>query len=250
MAWPRCCGIVGNEVGQVAVLGMVPHRFHGVQLGCVGGQPFDLQPTIASQSSGRRAMNIPAIPDQDQLAAQLTVQVFDELHHVVGDNVVIVQPKVHADSQGPRSQAQGADHAPAVVAIPGVVDRRLTARRPGATPQGLQHEAAFVEKHDASFLLAPPFLSAAIPPSANAGSSLRLARGLAARASARSNPACATACRCSPRDTSRRTAVESPPTPADRSTSRWHTRWPGLRAAESWPAALSASRSIAVVGPG
>src|SRR5580698_4415283 len=113
-------------------------------------------------------MHTPPIPDHNYSPAQLPMQLFDEVHHLGRRDVVIVQPEVQTDPQRPGSQAQRAQHAKAIVSIPRVLDGRLSAGRPRATPERLQHEPAFVEKHDASFLLAPLFLSAATPAVANA----------------------------------------------------------------------------------
>ena len=67
-------------------------------------------------------MHLPAIPDQNQLAAQLTVQLLDKLHHVVGDNVVIVQTWKYT----PIRKAQG----------PGSTRRSRSSGRGGPTRNG------------------------------------------------------------------------------------------------------------------
>ena len=114
-----------------------------------------------------------------------------------------------------------ADHAPAIMTIPGLEHGRVTARSPGATAKGLQHQACFVEKHQASFSSEPLFLVAAKSRYATGRSPVRRARGCARPVSAGSSPACATGYLRSRRGIRRRTNVGSLRPPEHTSTGLW-----------------------------
>ena len=176
-------------------------------------------------------MDTPAIQNDDQRPPQLSMQQAEETDDLFGRNVVVVEAEVTAQTQRPGSHAQGAHDAPAVVSIPSVVHGRVSTRRPSPPPQRLQHQARFVEKDQASFSFEPLFLVAARSRFANEQSPPRPVPALVAWASARSSPACATACPHSPRDTRHRTGGGSLVRLAHRSTNRWRNpQWRGPRA--------------------
>ena len=58
--------VVGNEVGQVAVLGLVPYVLDGIEVGGVGRQPLHLEPVAARlfQATYGRTMDRPAVTHQ------------------------------------------------------------------------------------------------------------------------------------------------------------------------------------------
>lgn len=55
--------LVGDEVGQVAVLGLVPHVLDGIEFGGVGRQPLHLEPIAARllQATYGRTVDRPAV---------------------------------------------------------------------------------------------------------------------------------------------------------------------------------------------
>ncbi len=215
-----------HEVRQLRPLRVVPNMFHGVEVGSITGQPFDLQPSCSlfCQFAHGTPMYAPAVQDHDDLSSQLPVQMPQEVHDVIGRDIAVEKPKVEAQSQCPRRHRDGTQCAPAVMPVPGVEDRRMATRGPGPTSQRLQHEARFVEKDQASLSREPLFLSAANPRGANGRSPLRRVRAPAVRASANSSPACALAFPRNRRDRLRRTDVRSPRPPVDTSTDRSSSR--------------------------
>jgi len=68
--------IVGNEVGQVGILGMVPALFNRVQFGRVGRQRLERKPRrmVLLEVCRRRLMHVPAIPRQNHVTAIMTMQ--------------------------------------------------------------------------------------------------------------------------------------------------------------------------------
>jgi len=154
-------------------------------------------------------MHAPAIEHDDQRSPQLPVQLPQEVADFFGRDVVVVKAEVASQPQCPRRQTQYAQHAPAIVPVPRLEHRRITARSPRAASERLQHQAGFIEKHQASFSFEPLFLVAAKSGDAIPQSPRHFVRGHARPASADSSPTCATACLRSRRDTRRRTTGES-----------------------------------------
>src|SRR5882757_277621 len=228
-------GMLGHEVGQIAPLGVVPNMFGWIEFGRVGRQPFGPQPSrvLFVEQTDRFAMHSPAIQDDDQRTAQLPIQVAQKTAHVLGLDVVIEELEVQVQSQGPGSDGQGSDYAPAVVAVPAVQHGRLAPWRPRATHQRLQHQARFVEKHQASFSFEPLFLVAARSRDAKWRWNLRPAPEHDAQASEDSNPACATACRHSRCDRPRQSAFGSPGPRVHTSTVPWQSHCDERRGRES-----------------
>lgn len=74
--------VVGNDVGQVSILGLVPDVFHGVKFRCIGWQPFHSQPIRArvEQLSDRRSMGGQPIADQDDRPTQLRMDFTQKPH--------------------------------------------------------------------------------------------------------------------------------------------------------------------------
>ncbi len=64
--------VLGDEVGQVGVLGAVPDLLDGIELGGVGGQPFEGKGAAVAlgQPAGGRAMDVASIPHDDEVPAQ------------------------------------------------------------------------------------------------------------------------------------------------------------------------------------
>src|SRR5688572_11947088 len=84
--------VVGHEVGQFAELGMAPAGLDGVEFGRIAWQPFDFDVPCArrGQSFGSRAMNLPAIPTDDQGPPPHTTESLHEGDDRVGANVLVV----------------------------------------------------------------------------------------------------------------------------------------------------------------
>ena len=67
--------VVGDEVGQGRILGMAPECFDRIEVGRVGGQPFDVEPSRSSlvQSTHGRAVDVEPIQHHDQRPPILSV---------------------------------------------------------------------------------------------------------------------------------------------------------------------------------
>ena len=69
-------GVFGNEVRQVGVLGVAPHRLDRVEFGAIGGQLLELDalPAKLGDPLFRRAVHAPAVPHDDERATNLVPQ--------------------------------------------------------------------------------------------------------------------------------------------------------------------------------
>ena len=141
----KVIAIFGDEVGQVAVLGVVPRHggLGGVDPGSSPGwKPFDQDPaTMAFQilAHDLRLVYAPAIPDQHQRTADAHPKLAQERHDVVCANVLPLSAPIHIQSPSPRCQSQRCGHRQSIMPVPRAVDRRLTpGLRPGfgAPPAG------------------------------------------------------------------------------------------------------------------
>ncbi len=95
--------VFGDEVGQLAVLRMTPPRLDRVELGCIGGQPFELDALGARllELLGRGPMDLPTIPDDDQWPAQLPPELLDERNRRRRADAFFVNLERQADLPAP-----------------------------------------------------------------------------------------------------------------------------------------------------
>ena len=219
----QLCDVVGDEVGQVAVLGLVPHVLDRIEVRGVGGKPFDLEPIAARLVAGDRTAA--RCTDQRSQTSRSgrrrwSMDFPQELRHVGRACIVVEQFVVQPEPFSPGCAGNGRHRRDAIVSIPGTLDGRVSRRSPHAPPQRLQQIATFVEKNQASLPFEALFLAAAISRGASGRWPVRCVRGLAAPASADSSRVCEAASPHSPGDTPRRTVAGSCPAPADRSSPR------------------------------
>lgn len=86
--------IVGNEVGQIGVLGVVPALLNRIQLGTVRRQRLECEPCGVAFLKVRRgrSMHVPAIPHHNNVAAVVAMQKPKQPDHV--ERVHILRQKM------------------------------------------------------------------------------------------------------------------------------------------------------------
>lgn len=143
--------VVGDEVGQLAELGVAPAWLDRVEFRCIGGQPLDvdIRDARGGESFGRRAVNLPGIPTDHQRPSPGTAKLLYKGDDLARANMVVMNRKRRADAQVSGRESHAADDAQAVVAIPRSLDRRLAAGGPSASVYRLQPEACFIDKNNA-----------------------------------------------------------------------------------------------------
>src|SRR5262245_21264070 len=217
--------VVRNEVGQVAIFGLVPNVFDGIKIGRIGRQPLHAQPgaTLFLKAANRRAVDGPAVADQQQWPTQSVMDSANESDHVLRCEIMVGQVVVQTKALCPGSDGEGAQCTEAIMSIPGVLDRRLATRSPDAAPQRLQQKPAFVEKDQASLAIGPLFLAAATCRGARRRRPVRSVPWPAARVSGHSSPVCGAAFPRNRRDTALRTSARSTASPAGTSRPAWQS---------------------------
>lgn len=171
--------VVGNEVGQVVALGVLPNLFGRVKFRGVRRQPLNFNPvTIVGLKSLRcGAMYRPTIHNQDNRSTQATKHCPNERFEVIGLDIVVGDVEVESQMFALRRDADRRDNRQAIVSIPTKVNGCLAFWRPRSTHGRLQHKAGFIEKYDAFAVSSRFFLSAANPSCANARWFARRVRG-------------------------------------------------------------------------
>ena len=151
---------VRNDVGQFGVFGVVPESFDRVQVRGLGQQPLEVEPGRMSfgELTGRAAIHVKAVSDDDDLAPDVLVQVSQEVEAIRRPQIVIPQSAEDAGSPGLRRERQHRHGVQAVVPVPGIRKRSQAPQCPSPAAHRLDHEIPFVEKSDYSLLPARLFL--------------------------------------------------------------------------------------------
>ena len=110
---------------------------------------LELEPVgvVFLEMCGRGSVHVPAIPNHDHLAAIMAVQLPKQPNHVFGGHVFRNELKIQRQFSPHGRNANQPDRGESIVAIPGVLQRRLARRSPRAATHGLQHEAAFIQEY-------------------------------------------------------------------------------------------------------
>jgi len=103
------------------------------------------------------AMPTPAIPDAEQRALEMPVELLDKGKDIVAGKMVRRDGKRESEALAHGRDGDGPGHRKAVVAVPALMDRCLALRCPGTAHRGLQHAATLIKENDGT-ALTPGFL--------------------------------------------------------------------------------------------
>lgn len=153
--------ILGSEVAQFAPLEMGPEVLDRIQHGRVGWQGLEFQPRMGRLEGADRHPPVagPAVPDQDDRAAEVPQQVPDE----VGDGVLVEilvgeGAEVEAEPAAAGGEGEGGDERDFLPVAAAVQEGgRLASRGQGAADQRGQQQPAFVEEDNGGPAAARPF---------------------------------------------------------------------------------------------
>src|SRR5258708_21347237 len=111
-------------------------------------------------------MSVETIQDHQQVTTQNAADLAQEVEDFRVGDVAVVEIEVEAQTAGLRRNRESRDRREAIMAVPNVIDGRLSLRRPGATNHGLQHEDPFVDENHATPAQANLFFywTTSIPP--------------------------------------------------------------------------------------
>ena len=135
--------IAGAKVGQLVLFPVTPEVLHGVKFWSIGGKTFN--PDFAMQTFHIRSHRLAAVggytvPDDEQLALDVTLEVFQEIDYLLVLDRTGVEAKVKIP---PRQSGNGREPLPIEVELQ---DRCLAFRTPCAYTVWLLAQAAFVDK--------------------------------------------------------------------------------------------------------
>lgn len=158
--------VFGDPVGQVSVLRLSPHELDGIELGRIRGQTAGPEPRAARspQLGCGGPMRGQAVPDQEHGSPQVRLNKPKKSHEINRVAVMVQQVVIQAEALLPWSHRQSANHAQAIMSVPGISHGSFPRGSPNPAPQWLQKEATFIEKNNASFSFGSLFLAGALDP--------------------------------------------------------------------------------------
>jgi len=137
--------IAGAQVGQLVLLPVTPEVLHGIKFRGIGRKTF--HPDFAMQTFQVRpdesaAVGGHAVPDNEELALNVTLEVFQEIDHLLGLDCTGVESKVKVP---PRQPGDGRELLPVEVKLQ---NRGLAFGTPCSHPVWLLAQAALVDEEE------------------------------------------------------------------------------------------------------
>ena len=136
-------GLGGNQIGDFMRLEMPPHIFNRIEFGRIGGQPFELNPSLGIGDEvfdQKAAMNGCAIPKDQDLSGNMPLEIFKKIDYLQTFDAAGMDLK----KESPQGQAANQRKAFPVEGL--LQNGRLSAQRPGARPRRPGAQPAFVNK--------------------------------------------------------------------------------------------------------
>ena len=134
-----------TQVREFVVLPVAPDVLHRIELGGVAGQRLQRDPTALGTNVLLHEVTAVCgepVPDDEELAAQMAMEVHEEFHDLRSFDRSREQPEVEAP---PRDARDRREQVPVEVVLE---DRCLPPRRPRATTVGPFGQSALVDEDD------------------------------------------------------------------------------------------------------
>jgi hypothetical protein len=150
---PQLPRVLGGEIRQPGVLGVLPHILIRIGLRGIGRQGLGVDLGVPGQVRSyppRTVMDVRPIPEDRHRPAEVLAQLAEERHDVLGVGVGIVGQQAEVQPQVPPfgTDGHGAEGRDAVVPAPGPQNRRLAPRGQCTADRGREHEATLVEEDE------------------------------------------------------------------------------------------------------
>ncbi len=141
--------VVGTAVGQPA-LGKRPDALVGIELRRVGREMLDMEPRMSPPQLTQRIslVGCRVVQQHDHVPGQVPQERAQEPTDLDLPDVGQVQVVEEAQALATRADGDAGDDRDLVAPIAMAVDRRLTARRPGAQDGGDQEESRLVDEDE------------------------------------------------------------------------------------------------------
>lgn len=154
-------GIIGHD----AAIEVAPNVFHRVELGRIGGQPFQRQPALLIDSGeivkgGSALVGGQAVPQEGDWSRKLAAQGLEKIHQVGTLDRAFLEAEAEADRATTGSADQDADRGkPLPIEVMNQL-RGVATWSPGAADGWLLGKAALVQKNQERAVAAGFFLMA------------------------------------------------------------------------------------------
>ena len=177
--------VIGDDIYQITVFGLVPYIFDRIKVRRIGGEPLDAKPwgTGLQQLADGGTMSRQAIAHEDDRTPQVDMDFSHKSYKVCGSGVVVKEFVVQTQPTGPGRASNCRQRSDPIVTIPDSLNWRVSRRSPHPPPQGLQQIATFIEKNQASLPFEALFLAAASSRGSSGRWRLHSARALVGLAS-------------------------------------------------------------------
>lgn len=142
--------VESRVVGEWIGLEIGPEIFDWVELGRIRGQILQMRRAARNALVDELAqVRLEAIPEQHDRAAQLALQVLEEIHHAGGVDVGVgVQAEIQRYTVASGADAHGGDGRDFLMRSRALSEHRgVSAQAPGATHERRHQQAGFVEKN-------------------------------------------------------------------------------------------------------
>lgn len=153
--------VTGNEVGAVAVFEVAPEGFNGVEVGGVGGQPFEGESRnlLEETAEGGAFVHGAVVPDDHHPTAEMLQQVAEEGSDAGGvERAVDEGAEVEVAAKGFRRQGQRGDRGDPFAGSGELGEDGTTpSRRPRPATERCELKAGLVDQNDVG-VLGTPFL--------------------------------------------------------------------------------------------
>jgi hypothetical protein len=149
-SFPEMVDPFRQEIGQVAILAMIPDHFDRVQLRRISRQPDHFHPVrmLLLEKPNRFPMGAVPIQNQDEFLPHMPMHQAQEGDHSIETYVLLMNLKEQTGPMPHRGETDPGHHGEPVVPIPTVLHGGLPFRRPCPANQWLQPIATLVYKQD------------------------------------------------------------------------------------------------------
>jgi len=148
----KCKYIVGNIVGKIAILAVIPNLFNRIKFRGISRKPFniDTHGKSLTQSSLCPAMNQPAVENKDNASRKVFQKQRYKCLKIIHPDVAVLNGKVQAQSPAFGRNADSRNCRKPVSSVPAIVNGRLAFWRPSAANSRLKHKTAFIDQYGSS----------------------------------------------------------------------------------------------------
>ena len=140
--------IMRDKVGHFSIFSVAPTGLDRIEFRCIRRKVCDMQACAIDrlEETGGFAVATPAIPDQQQGALQMAVELLHKGKASLSCEIGGRDRKIEPQALALGGDGECGGHGEAIVAIPARVDGGLALRGPRPAHSGLAHEAGLIQQ--------------------------------------------------------------------------------------------------------